>query len=127
MLLPECKVRPHVNQIECHTRCAQQELVTFCQAKEIQCVAYSPIAGSDLEAQLLVSTGARHSKSAAAVVLRWLLQRGIVVIPCSSKPSRIATNRLEADGWELSADEVEALFALDEPERSAERVWAKIL
>ena len=52
-------------------------------------------------------------------VLRWLLQRGLVVIPCSSRAERIASNRSEADGWELSAAEVEGLFMLDEPASTA--------
>lgn len=50
--------------------------------------------------------------------------------PCHSFPllrPGIASNRLEADGWELSAEEVEALYSLDEPEEVAMRVWANIL
>ena len=127
-MLPHCKVAPHANQIECHTRCAQRELVDFCVSKAIQPVAYSPIKGSDLSAPLLAEIGAKHGgRSPAAVALRWLLQRGIVVLPQSGKPERIAKNRLEADGWALSAAEMEQLFELDEPAEWCKRSWATIL
>ena len=108
-----------VNQFKCCTTHAQRELVDYCQARGIVCVAYSPIAGSDLDAPKLAKVGAAHGKSPAAVVLRWLLQRGLVVIPCSSRAERIASNRSEADGWELSTAEVEGLFMLDEPASTA--------
>ena len=91
-LLAGCSIVPHVNQIECHTRQQQLELVDYCRALGIVITAYSPISGSDLEDPILQRLAAVHSVGAGDVVLRWLRQRGIVAIPKSVTPSRIASN-----------------------------------
>jgi aryl-alcohol dehydrogenase-like predicted oxidoreductase len=45
-LLPECAVRPMVNQIECHLRSAQRPLAEYCREQDIAVTAYSPLKGS---------------------------------------------------------------------------------
>ena len=113
-LLKECETPPMVNQIECHTKSAQRELVSYCQERSIAITAYSPISGADLEAPTLTAIAGKHGVSPAAVCLRWLLQRGLSVVPSSSSPARIDANLRLPDGFVLSDSEMEELFGLDE-------------
>lgn len=115
-LLPLVKVAPMVNQIECHLRSAQRELVDFCMDHSIAVTAYSPLAGCDLENPILAHIAAKHQASPAAVALRFLTQRGIAVIPRSSNPDRIRSNLADAaaPSFDLSEADMEQLYTLDE-------------
>ena len=70
--------------------------------------------GQDLEAPTLMAIAGKHGVSPAAVCLRWLLQRGLSVVPSSSSPARIDANLRLSDGFVLSDSEMEELFGLDE-------------
>jgi diketogulonate reductase-like aldo/keto reductase len=61
---------------------------------------------------VLAGIAGRHGKSVAQVVLRWLTQRGIVVIPKSIKPDRIAEN-FDVFGFDLTLEEMAAIATLD--------------
>jgi diketogulonate reductase-like aldo/keto reductase len=61
---------------------------------------------------VLAGIAARHGKSIAQVVLRWLTQRGIVVIPKSIKPERVAEN-FDVFGFSLDSGEMDAIAKLD--------------
>jgi diketogulonate reductase-like aldo/keto reductase len=114
-LLPQCVVRPHVNQIECHLRSAQRMLHEYCLENGIAVTAYSPLKGVDLTNPVLGAIAATHGVSPATIALRWLLQRGIAVIPRSSKPERVVSNFADcATALVLSQAEMARLFALDE-------------
>ena len=63
--------------------------------------------------QLLTSIAKKHNKSVAQVVLRWLIQRGVVVIPKSVNPDRIAQN-FDVFDFSLSEDEMESIKELDQ-------------
>ena len=65
----------------------------------------------------VTSIAARHDATPAQVVLRWYLQQGRVVIPKSVTPSRIAEN-LDVFGFELTADELTAIDALERDGRT---------
>ena len=80
-LLATCSIVPHVNQIECHTRQQQHELVEYCHSNNICCTAYSPISGSELDDPVLQRLAAVYGVGPGDIVLRWLKQRGIVAIP----------------------------------------------
>lgn len=64
----------------------------------------------------MVAIAQKHGRSAAQVVLRWHLQTGNVVIPKSVTPSRIKEN-IDVFGFELDADDLAAIAALDEGKR----------
>ena len=114
-LLVHHSVPPAVNQIETHPFCQQIDSETFLQERGIQVESWAPFAEgrNDLfHNAVLARISARHGKSIAQVVLRWLTQRGIVVIPKSIKPERIAEN-FDVFGFELSEAEMQAIRNLD--------------
>ena len=66
-LLKECETPPMVNQIECHTKSAQRELVSYCQERSIAITAYSPISGA-VSRTIIAGTWPGLSKIPAMVV-----------------------------------------------------------
>ncbi|CAM5228480.1 oxidoreductase [Streptomyces spiroverticillatus] len=112
-LLDKASVVPAVNQIELHPGLQQQELRDFHARHGIVTEAWSPLAqGAVLADEAITAIAARHGRSPAQVVLRWHLQTGNVVIPKSVTETRIREN-LDVFGFELSAQERDAIAALD--------------
>lgn len=109
------EVKPAVNQLETHPFFQQQEANSFLRQEGILHEAWAPFAEgrNDLfRHPLLASIAARHGKSVPQVVLRWLNQRGIVVIPKTVRRERMAENLALFD-FTLSAEEMQAIAALD--------------
>ncbi|MEJ3405114.1 aldo/keto reductase [Rathayibacter sp. YIM 133350] len=114
----ETGVRPAVNQVELHPWLQQRELREFHAAHGIATEAWSPLArGRAVDDPVLSAIGQRHSVSAAQVAIRWHLQQGNVVIPKSVTASRIPSNA-DVYGFELDADELAEIAALDAGERT---------
>lgn len=114
-LLAYHRVPPAVNQIETHPFCQQVNAADFLSERGVQLQSWAPFAEgkNDLfRNSALAAIADRHQKSVAQVVLRWLTQRGIVVIPKSIKPERMAEN-FDVFGFELSNDEMSAIRELD--------------
>jgi diketogulonate reductase-like aldo/keto reductase len=121
-LLDRATVVPAVNQIECHPYFQQRDVQDFGAAHGILTQAWSPIGGitfyrdgshgSTLNDPVIGDIARAHRKTPAQVMLRWGLQHGRSVIPKSTKPSRIAEN-INVFDFELSADEMAAIDALD--------------
>jgi 2,5-diketo-D-gluconate reductase A len=65
--------------------------------------------------EVLVALGKKHNKSVAQVILRWLTQRGVVVIPKSVRKERMVEN-FDIFDFELAADDMDAIVALDTKE-----------
>nr|WP_051109600.1 aldo/keto reductase [Promicromonospora sukumoe] len=111
-------VRPVVNQVELHPALQQRELRAHHAGLGIVTEAWSPLAqGAVLDEAAVAGAAEAHGVSAAQVVLRWHLQHGNVVIPKSVTPARIASN-LDVLGFELTAQEVAAIDALDRDGRT---------
>ena len=115
-LLQYAEVAPMVNQVECHPFLAQREVLAYCQGHEIRLEAWAPLVRGRLDHPVLLEVAARHSKTPAHVVWRWNLQRGVVTIPKSARPERIAENAKLFD-FELSAQDMAQIDALDEERR----------
>lgn len=116
-LRKDSAVVPAVNQVELHPRFIQKELQDYCALHQIQIEAWAPLMKGRLqENELLQGIAGKHGKTVAQVILRWGLQNRIVIIPKSVTPSRIKENS-EIFDFELSADEVSAISALDAGER----------
>jgi diketogulonate reductase-like aldo/keto reductase len=116
-LLQEGEVVPMVNQMEFHPYLVQQELLNFCDEKNIQYEAWSPfMQGKIFGMAPLKQLAAKYGKSIAQVTLRWNLQKGVVTIPKSAQKNRIAANAAIFD-FELSSEDMVYLDSLDRGER----------
>jgi 2,5-diketo-D-gluconate reductase A len=114
-LIDHNEITPAVNQVECHPffqRTADQELM---RERGVQIESWGPFAEgrNDLFTDPTLSDiAAAHGKSVAQVVLRWLTQRDVVVIPKSVRPERLREN-LDVFDFELTDDEMARIAALD--------------
>ncbi|GGJ04186.1 aldo/keto reductase [Paenibacillus hunanensis] len=117
-LLADAEVVPAVNQVEFHPLLTQNELLDYCTQKGIQVEAWSPLARGKLFDNDVVKTIAdKYGKSPAQVLLRWVLDKGVVVLTRSVKPERIADNANIFD-FQLTTDEIDQLSALNKNERT---------
>lgn len=119
-VLEMASVTPAVNQVELHPYLVQQDLVDFCFSKGILPEAWSPLGSkkvSLLENPLLMDLSLKYGKTPAQVVLRWNVEKGIVVIPKSSSAERQQQN-LGVFDFELSAEDVQAINQLDKNYRT---------
>ena len=109
------QVPPAVNQIEVNPFLQQHETQQFLQSNGVQPEAWAPFAEGRnhvFENPTLLAIAARHRKSVAQVILRWLSQRGIVVLSKSVRKERMAENFNVLD-FDLSADDDAAIATLD--------------
>lgn len=117
-LMMDCKIIPMVNQMEFHPYLVQQELLDFCNKNTIQYEAWSPfMQGKLFNLDICKELTEKYNKSAAQIILRWNLQKGVVTIPKSVHKNRIASNADIFD-FELAEDDVAYLDSLDRDERS---------
>lgn len=110
------EIKPAVNQIETHPFQQQKDANAFLKAEGIVHEAWAPFAEGQkgiFTNSALTEIAASHGKSVAAVILRWLNQRGVVVIPKSIRADRIRENFNIFD-FRLSDAEMAAISALDE-------------
>ena len=119
--LPQVNIKPALVQNEIHPYYQEQEVVPFIQEKGIVVQCWYPLGGRGYTKQLLTdetitAIASAHGVSAAQVILRWDLQRGIVVIPGSSNPDHIREN-LNLFSFELTSEEMEQIAALDRDEK----------
>jgi len=111
-------VVPAANQVEFSPFLYQKGLLEYCQKKGIALEAYSPLARTHkFDNPLLKEIASAHSKSPAQVMIRWALQRGLIVIPKSSHKERIKEN-FEVFDFSLSQQEMSKLDALNENYRT---------
>ena len=106
---------PAINQIETHPFCQQTENQQFLGENKVQIESWGPFAegrNNLFSNELLATIGQKYNKTVAQVVLRWLIQRGVVAIPKSVKRERIAENFNIFD-FELSVADMEAILPLD--------------
>ncbi len=109
------EVAPAVNQVEANVFFQQTEAEQYMKSKGVQMEGWAPFAEgkNDLFGNsVLKEIGSRYGKSVAQVVLRWLLQRGIVCIPKSVKKERMEEN-FQVFDFELSQEDMEKIAALD--------------
>jgi len=112
------EIVPAVNQIETHPFNQQIETQQFLKENKVQIQSWAPFAEGKnglFKNELLASIGKKYNKSIAQVVLRWLIQRGVAVIPKSVRKERIEENFNVFD-FELSADDMSVIQTLDTKE-----------
>jgi diketogulonate reductase-like aldo/keto reductase len=113
-LLAASDVVPAVNQVEFNPFCHQRELLVFCEKHGIKIQAYAPLTqGQRLAHPAITAVATKLKRTPGQVMLRWAVQHGLVVLPKSVTPSRIAENAAIFD-FEIPASDMQALDALDE-------------
>jgi 2,5-diketo-D-gluconate reductase A len=108
-------VAPAINQIETHPFHQQIETQKFLQENNVQIESWGPFAegrNNMFQNALLLSIAEKYKKSVAQVVLRWLIQREVVVIPKSVRKQRIVENFNVFD-FELNAEDMNKIATLD--------------
>lgn len=113
-------VVPAINQVEIHPSFAQPALLAYHRKLGIATEAWGPLGQGkgELEMPGLVAVAQEVGRSPAQVAIRWHLQRGVVTIPKSVTPSRIAEN-LDVFDFELTSAQMAAIDALDRNERGS--------
>jgi 2,5-diketo-D-gluconate reductase A len=112
------EVTPAVNQIETHPFCQQVESAQFMKENNVQIESWGPFAegrNNLFQNEVLVSIAQKYNKSVAQVVLRWLTQREVVVIPKSVHKERIVEN-INIFDFELNVEDMETISTLDTKE-----------
>lgn len=118
VILGMCKVRPVCNQFEVNPLLQNKELVDYCLSENIAVVGFAPLGAADrswavtgdpmpLENPVILDMAKKYNKTPAQVILRWLYQRNIIVIPKSVTPARIVQN-IQIFDFELSAEDMDA-------------------
>lgn len=119
--LPQITIMPAVVQNEIHPYYQEKDVIDYIQEKGIVVEGWYPFGGRGYTKELLTNEvisniAKEHDVSSAQVILRWNLQRGVVVIPGSSNPEHIKENT-EIYHFELTNQEMEQIAALDRNEK----------
>ena len=106
---------PAVNQVETHVFCQQQEAQGIMQGYGTQIMSWGPFAegrNNLFSNAILKEIAERHNKTVAQVALRWLLQRGVVIIPKTTHVERMKEN-YDIFDFVLSDDDMDLIATLD--------------
>ena len=113
--VPQFETVPAVNQVECHPFFQQRELRELLAGDDVKIEAYQPLGHGDaslLSHPAITRLAEKYGKNAGQVILRFEVQDGLIVLPKSTNPERIAGN-LDIFDFALTEDEMDALRALD--------------
>jgi len=114
-LIMNNRIRPTVNQIECHPFFQQEDAEEICREYGVQMEACAPLAEGKqniFKNAVLTKIGEKYGKSAAQVILRWNIDRGVVVIPKSTHEERIAQN-IDVFDFRLTKEDMDEIAELD--------------
>jgi len=112
------------NQVECHPLLDQADLRAYCEAHDIEVVAYSPLArGAVFDDPIISGIAAEHDASAAAVSLAWLRSHGVTAIPKATGEDHISEN-WNSLGVDLDPAEIERIDAIERTERQVDPGFA---
>lgn len=109
------EITPAINQVETHVFNQQIENQKFMEENGVQIMSWGPFAeglNNMFSNEILVSIAGKYNKSVAQIVLRWLTQRNVVVIPKSVRKERMIEN-LNVFDFELSLEDMEQIRTLD--------------
>jgi len=119
-LLASCRIKPAVNQIEVNPLFFDHATIDYCKQHGILIEAYTPFAkGSQLlmEHPKLLEVAKAHDKTVGQVILRWLIQLGMVVLPKSETKERIFKNYHVRD-FDLSEDEMKVISGMNQNKKT---------
>lgn len=114
-LIDHVRIKPSLNQVEAHVLYQQHEAQKYMDSVGVVMQAWAPLARAREDVfshPVLVGIAQQYDKTVAQVILRWLLQRGIVIIPKTTHKARMVEN-FDIFDFNLSTEQVEAINALD--------------
>lgn len=115
-ILSGCTIKPMVNQIEIQPLYQQRGLIKYCQELGIVVEAWGPLKqGAVFTIKEMQRLADKYGKSISQICLKFCLQMGVLPIVKSSNEIRMKEN-LDLNGWNLSAEDMQALFLLDTPD-----------
>ncbi len=132
------EIKPELNQVELHPYFQQNDLVEYCRNNKIHIMAYSPLGSSDrpaglkkdnepvlLEDRDIELIANRKNVSVAQIILAWISQLGVSVIPKSVNPERLKQNLLAAN-INLTEDEMQQMSALNKNRRYVDGKFGEV-
>lgn len=122
-ILHAARIKPVINQIECHPYLDQRKLTEFIKSQGMAVTAYSPLGSPKrpwvtnddpvlLDEPKVIEMAKKYNKNPAQLLIRYQIQRGHIVIPKSVTKSRITTN-LDVFDFEISNEDVAKIGSLD--------------
>lgn len=115
-----CHEYPMVNQVEIHPFCSRRELTDFCKEHGIAVMAHSPFAHGDVMHEMMSNStlsklSKKYNKSVAQIILRWIVQQNIIVIPRSTNYNRLQEN-IDIFDYSLSDEDMHKIDSLNRNE-----------
>ena len=113
--VPQFDSMPAVNQVECNPFCQQRILRKLLEPADVKIEAYFPLGHGDkklLENPVIVALAKKYEKNPGQIILRFEVQDGLIVLPKSTNPARIAGN-IDIFDFELTEEEMEQMRKLD--------------
>ena len=113
--VPQFATMPAVNQVECNPFFQQKELRALLAENDVKIEAYQPLGHGDetlLSHPDIVKLADKYGKNPGQIILRFEVQDGLIVLPKSTNPQRIAGN-IDIFDFELSDGEMDSLWTLD--------------